>query len=109
MPNMPDKPDTWAFALAWLSQHSPLLYAATLSCWIAFLRVIYGGGGRRQALLESCLCGAITAGAFPLLEYFNLPSSLAAALGACIGTLGVKKVASLADRFTNFKLPKQQE
>jgi lambda family phage holin len=80
-----------------------------LSCWIAFLRVIYGGGGRRQAVLESCLCGAITAGAFPLLEYFNLPSSLAAAVGACIGTLGVKKVAALADRFTDFKLPKRQE
>lgn len=28
---MPDKPDTWAIALAWLSQHSPILYAAALS------------------------------------------------------------------------------
>ena len=109
MPNMPDKPDTWLILSAFLSQHAPMLYAAALSCWIAFLRVIYGGGGRRQALLESCLCGSITAGAFPLLEYFNLPASLAAALGAIIGTLGVKKVAALADRFTDFKLPKRQE
>jgi lambda family phage holin len=110
MSHMPEKnPETWLIVMAWLSQNAPMLYAAALSCWIAFLRVIYGGGGRRQALLESCLCGAITAGAFPLLEYFNLPSSLAAAVGACIGTLGVKKVAALADRFTDFKLPKRQE
>ena len=51
MPNMPDKPDTWLIVMAWLSQHAPMFYAAALSCWIAFLRVIYGGGGRRQALL----------------------------------------------------------
>ncbi|MCK8688117.1 phage holin, lambda family [Pseudomonas umsongensis] len=109
MSHMPEKnPETFLMVMAWLSQHAPMFYAAALSCWIAFLRVIYGGGGRRQALLESCLCGAITAGAFPLLEYFNLPSSLAAALGAVIGTLGVKKVADLADRFTDFKLPKRE-
>ncbi len=45
MPNMPDKPDTWLIVMAWLSQHAPMFYAAALSCWIAFLRVIYGGGG----------------------------------------------------------------
>ena len=39
MPNMPDKPDTWLIVMAWLSQNSPMLYAAALSCWIA----VYGG------------------------------------------------------------------
>ncbi len=29
---MPDKPDTWAALLAWLSQHAPIIYASLLSC-----------------------------------------------------------------------------
>jgi len=46
MPNMPDKPDTWAIALAWLSQHSPILYAAALSCSMSVLRIACGGSIR---------------------------------------------------------------
>jgi lambda family phage holin len=106
---MPEKnPDTWLIGMAWLSQNAPMFYAALLSCWIAFLRVIYGGGRLRQAFLESCLCGAITAGAFPLLAYFNLPSSMAAALGAFIGTLGMKKVAALAERCTDIQISRRK-
>ncbi|MEN1713036.1 phage holin family protein, partial [Pseudomonas aeruginosa] len=41
---MPDKPDTWAALLAWLSAHYPQLYAAGLSFVVALTRVIYGGG-----------------------------------------------------------------
>lgn len=107
MPNMPDKPDTWAILLAWLSQHAPLLYAALLSFAMAAVRIIYGGGTRRQAGLEACLCALFTAGAFPLLEYFGLPQNLAAALGGGIGFIGVKKIADLADRFADFKLPRR--
>ena len=57
MPNMPDKPDTWAVALAWLSQHAPILYAAGLSCVMAVLRITYGGGTGRQMLIEGAICG----------------------------------------------------
>ncbi|MNB78345.1 Phage holin family (Lysis protein S) [compost metagenome] len=48
MPNMPDKPETWLIVLASLSQHSPTLYAAGLSALMAGIRIIYGGGTRRQ-------------------------------------------------------------
>ncbi|MDD2092402.1 phage holin, lambda family [Pseudomonas guariconensis] len=109
MSNMPDKPDTWAIALAWLSQHSPLIYAGILSFVTALLRIIYGGGTRRQAILEASLCMLLTAGAFPLLEYFGLPQNLAAGLGGGIGFLGVKKIAGLADRFADFRLPRRTE
>lgn len=102
---MPDKPDTWAWLVAELRQHAPLLYAAMLSCWIAFLRVMYSGAGWRPGVLEGCLCGAITAGVFPVLGYFNLPAELAAAMGAVVGTLGVKKITALADRYANTKVP----
>ncbi len=47
---MPNMPGTWAIALAWLSQHSPILYAAALSCAMAVLRITYGGT-RRQMLV----------------------------------------------------------
>jgi lambda family phage holin len=102
---MPDKPENWAWLLAELRQHAPLLYAGLLSCWIAFLRVMYSGAGWRAGLLEGCLCGAITAGMFPVLGYFNLPPALAAAMGALVGTLGVKKVILLAERYTDTRVP----
>ncbi|MBJ2243006.1 phage holin family protein [Pseudomonas sp. MF6772] len=49
---MPDKPDTWLIVLAWLSQHSPTLYAAGLSALMAGIRIIYGGGNRGRRSLE---------------------------------------------------------
>lgn len=105
---MTDSPDSVTKALEWLSNY-PVVYAATLSCWIAFLRVMYNRGGWRQSILEAGLCGAITAGAFPLLDYIGLPASLAAALGAIIGTLGVKKIVSLAEQYADFKFPGKRQ
>ena len=107
--NMPDKPDTWVIALAWLSQHSPTIYAATLSFVMAALRIIYGGGTRRQAMLEATICMLLTTSLIAVLEYFGLPSSLATPAGIWIGFLGVKKIAELADRFADFKLPRRSE
>ncbi|AJO79389.1 phage holin, lambda family [Pseudomonas sp. MRSN 12121] len=108
MSNMPDKPDTWLLVLAWLSQHAPTIYAGALSFVVGALRIIYGGGTRRQALLEACLCTLITIGLIPLLEYFGLPQSFATPAGVFIGFLGVKKIAELADRFADFKLPSRK-
>lgn len=105
MHNMPDKPDTWVIALAWLSQHSPTLYAAALSALMAGVRIIYGGGTRRQALLEATICTLITIGLIPVLEYFGLPQNLATAAGVFIGFLGVKKLGEVADRLSDFKFP----
>ena len=109
MKPMPDKPDTWVIALAWLSQHSPTIYAATLSFVMAALRIIYGGGTRRQAMLEATICMLLTTSLIAVLEYFGLPSTLATPAGIWIGFLGVKKIADLADRFADFKLPKRSD
>ena len=104
MSNMPDKPDTWANLLAWFSQHAPVLYAAGLSCLMAILRIIYAGGSRRQALFEGALCGGPTL--ISGLQLFGLPQSLATFVGGSVGFLGVKKIAALADRVADLKLPK---
>lgn len=108
MPQMPDKPETWALVLAWLSQHSPVLYAGALSFLVALIRVIYGGGTRRQALLEAALCTLITLGLIPVLEWAGLPSNMATAAGVFTGFLGVKKLADIADRFADWKLPRRE-
>src|SRR5690606_21988224 len=61
MQDMPEKsPDLWAAVLAWLSVYAPQLYAPALSVVIAVLRVIYGGGTKRQMFLEGALCGLAT-------------------------------------------------
>lgn len=104
---MPDKPDNWVLILAWLSQHSPAIYAAFLSFVMAALRIIYGGGTRRQALLEATICTLLTISLIAVLEYFGLPSNLATPAGIWIGFLGVKKIAAIADRFADFKLPRR--
>ena len=109
MPHMPDKPDTWVIALAWLSQHSPTISAAALSFLMAALRIIYGGGTRRQAMLEATICMLLTTSLIAVLEYFGLPSGLATPAGIWIGFLGVKKIAELADRFADFKLPRRSD
>jgi lambda family phage holin len=110
MSHMPEKnPETWLIVMAWLSQHSPTIYAAAASAAMAVLRIIYGGGTRRQALLEATICMLLTTSLISVLEYFGLPSSLATPAGIWTGFLGVKKIADIADRFTDFKLPKRQE
>ena len=105
MSNMPDKPDTWAIALAWLSQHLPIIYAALLSCAMAILRITYGGGTRRQMLVEGAICGGLTLTIISGLDFFGLPQSMATFAGGWVGFLGVEKIRSIADRVTDFKLP----
>lgn len=110
MPNMPEKdPSNWLIVMAWLSQHSPTIYAGLATAAVAVMRTIYGGGTRRQTFLEAGLCTLLTMGIIPVLEYFGLPQGLATAVGVYIGFMGVKKIAALADRITDFKLPKRQE
>lgn len=105
MNNMPDKPDSWAIALAWLSQHSPILYAAALSCAMAVLRITYGGGTRRQMIIEGAICGGLALTIISGLEFFSLPQSMATFVGGWVGFLGVEKIRSIADRVTDFKFP----
>src|SRR5690606_41905264 len=50
MPRMKEDPSFWAALLAWLSLHQPQIYAGLTAGLTALVRVIYGGGGRRQMI-----------------------------------------------------------
>ncbi|HGN0596062.1 TPA: phage holin, lambda family [Pseudomonas aeruginosa] len=104
---MPDKPDTWAALLAWLSQHAPIIYASLLSWAMAMARIIYGGGTRRQALLEGALCGGLALTIISGFEFFGVPQSMATFIGGWVGFLGVEKIRDLADRYAGIKLPRR--
>ncbi|MGK2972438.1 phage holin, lambda family [Pseudomonas aeruginosa] len=104
---MPERPETWAALLAWLSAHYPQLYAAGLSFVVALTRVIYGGGTRRQALLEGALCGGLALTIISGFEFFGVPQSMATFIGGWIGFLGVEKIRDLADRYAGIRLPRR--
>ncbi|WP_457977098.1 phage holin, lambda family [Pseudomonas aeruginosa] len=105
---MPEKdPSLWAALLAWLSLYQPQLYASGLSVGIAILRVVYGGGTRRQMLLEGALCGLVTLALVPLLEWMGLPQSMATFAGGAVGFMGVEKLRDVADRIADWKLPRR--
>ena len=100
MPKMPEKsPEVWAAVLAWLHAIAPSLYAFALSVTIALLRVIYGGGSKRQMILESALCGLATLAMVPLLEWIGLPQNMATFVGGLFGFLGTEKIRDLAIRW----------
>ncbi|WP_060482709.1 phage holin, lambda family [Pseudomonas sp. NBRC 111119] len=104
MPNMPEKdPGLWAAVLTWVLAHQPQLYAAGLSVAIAVLRVVYGGGTRRQMFLEGALCGLITLALVPLLEWMGLPQGMATFAGGMVGFMGVEKLRSYSDLFLSRK------
>lgn len=100
-------PGVWAAALEWLSQHAPFVHAILLSVVIAIVRVIYGGGKIRAALLEGLFCGLITVAAFSGMEWFGVPSTAAVFIGGCIGGLGVKKISDYGDKFLGRKVDAQ--
>lgn len=104
MPHMPEKdPGLWADLIAWVVAHHPQLGAAGLSVAIAVFRVMYGGGSRRQMLLEGALCGLITLALVPLLEWMGLPQGMATFAGGAVGFMGVEKLRSYSDLFLSRK------
>lgn len=103
MPRMKEDPSVWATVLAWLSLHQPQIYAGLTAGLTALIRVVYGGGGRRQMVLEGALCGLIAVSLVPLLEYFSLPSNLATFAGCMVGFMGVEKIRGYADRWLGRK------
>lgn len=102
---MPEKPYTWAVVLAWLHEHTPVLYAALMALVMAILRVRYRGGAWGQALLEGPICVLLTLSLIPILEHFELSQNLATAAGVWIGYFGVRKVAGLVERYADLRLP----
>ena len=104
MAPMPEKdPGLWAALIAWVIAHQPQLYAAGLSVAIAVFRVMYGGGNRRQMLLEGALCDLITLALVPLLEWMGLPQGMATFAGGAVGFMGVEKLRSYSDLFLSRK------
>ena len=93
-----DNPDFWVALGAWLSSYSTNIYALFLSVSIALVRVVYGGGTRRQMALEATMCGLVTLTLQPVLELFGLPNNMSAALGGMVGFIGVEKLRELAIR-----------
>lgn len=104
MSNMLEKnPDLWAAALAWLSAHQPQIYAGGAAAAVALCHVVYGGGGKRQMVLEAIICGLIGSSLIPVLEYFTLPANLATFAGCMVGFVGVEKLRDYSDRFMSRK------
>lgn len=88
MPHMPDRPETWAWLLAWLEHHHPLVYAALLSATIASARFIYSGGSIRRAMGEGFICGLITLALTNGLPWFGVPIEVAPFFGGVVGLIG---------------------
>lgn len=104
---MPEKnPDLWVSFLAWLGSVAVVLYPPAMSVAMAVLRVVYGGGTRRQMILEGSLCGLCTLSAVPLLEFMGLPSGMATFTGGAIGFVGVDKLRVWAGQFIENKVNK---
>jgi lambda family phage holin len=108
MPNMPDKPDTWAFVFLWFSQHSSTIWAACMSLFMAVLRIFYAGGTWKDALIEGPMCVLLALSIIWGFEFIGLPVALVQPVGIWVGFVGVKKIARWADRFADTKLPKQE-
>lgn len=100
MPHMPDRPETWAWLLAWLEQHHPLIYAAVLSALIASARFIYAGGSVRRAVGEGFICGLITLAVSNGLSLFGIPEQFAPFFGGVVGLLGADFVRDRLKRVT---------
>lgn len=109
MSGWPEKPYVIAVILAWLSEQAPVIFAAFLAFSMAVLRVIYGGGNRRRALLEGALCGGLTITMILGMDYFGLPLAMAGFVGGWIGFIGVEKVRDMAERFVGYKFPRSND
>lgn len=106
MQNMPDKPDTWVLLLAWASQHSQTISAGLLALGMAALRIVYRGGTLKDVLIEAPMCVLIVLSLTWGLEFMSWPAYLAQPAGIWVGFIGVKKIASWADRIADARLPK---
>lgn len=104
MPNMPDRPETWAMVLAWLEHHHPLVYAAVLSATLAAARLIYNGGSIRRALGEGFICGLITLALSNGLPLFGMPVEVAPFFGGMVGLIGADGVRAGLNRFAARKV-----
>ena len=100
---MPDRPETWAWLMAWLENNWPALYAGLLATLIAGLRVMYSGGNLRRVMLEAPLCGLLALAASHGLALLGIPVSTGPFFGGIIGLLGVEWTRAQARKVLNRK------
>ncbi len=103
MPNMPDKPDTWA--KIWLALSNPLWQGVIMSITVSLLRVMYDAkeASKRRIVFEALICGSLSLVASSIIEWMAWPSSLSVAAGGTIGFLGVTAIRELVTRFLGRK------
>lgn len=87
----------WAFA--WAEVHSPTLYGLLLALVISWLRVTYAGGGLRQRIMESLLCGAISLAVMSGMDMLGIPATASGFVGGVVGFLGVDQLRDVAMRW----------
>ncbi|WP_460100096.1 phage holin, lambda family [Pseudomonas sp. H3_C08] len=103
MPNMPDKPHTWA--KIWLALSNPLWQGVIMSITVSLLRVMYDAKetSKRRIVFEALICGSLSLVASSIIEWMAWPSSLSVAAGGTIGFLGVTAIRELVTRFLGRK------
>ncbi|MGN8278145.1 phage holin, lambda family [Pseudomonas sp. SMN5] len=104
MPDMPDKPDTWA--KIWLALSNPLWQGAIMAVVVSLLRVLYDAKetSKRRIFFESLICGSLSLVASSIIEWMTWPPSLSVAAGGTIGFLGVTAIRELVTRFLGRKV-----
>jgi lambda family phage holin len=103
MNRMPDRPETWAWLLAWLEKNHLLIYAAALSAILAFARFTWSGGSFRRAVGEGIICGLITLAISNGLALFGIPVEFSPFFGGMIGLIGADALRQGLKRFYNRK------
>ncbi|MBS4088718.1 phage holin, lambda family [Pseudomonas rustica] len=104
MPNMPDKPDTWA--QIWLALSNPLWQGAIMAVTITLLRVLYEAKepNKWRIILEALICGALSLSASSIIEWMTWPSGLSVGAGGAIGFIGVTAIRDMIVRFLSKKV-----
>ncbi|MGJ8526863.1 hypothetical protein LMG33818_002626 [Halomonadaceae bacterium LMG 33818] len=86
---MPNNPDVLHAIVELIAKWWPQIYGWLLSFVIGLVRALLNGGKLTHSLLEALLCGCLTLGVFPVLDYFGMNTYLAVAIGSAIAFLGV--------------------
>lgn len=106
MPNMPDRPETWAWLSAWLQVHFPAFYAGALALFVAFWRIIYSGGRFRQLLIECPLCGLLGVGVHYGVATLGGSPEAGSFFACIVGLLGIESSRAAAQRIIDKQVEK---
>lgn len=93
-------PELFDVLQSWWRGETPL-GAVLLAFVMAALRIAYMSGGWKKMFLEGLICGALTLTVVSALDYFELPKSLAIAIGGALGFVGVEQIRVIANKILN--------